>query len=91
MVCDDDDNGEGLQDLYTFGYRVFDYEFSTVRNAEEEILVPNRNQRSTNPAAPGIGKVHSSNRPCRRRYFDRSPGRKKETHGLFWGWGCPWF
>ena len=29
------------------------------------------------PAAPGIGKVHSSNRPCRRRYFDRSPGRKK--------------
>ena len=31
----------------------------------------------SHPSAPGIGKVHSSNRPCRRRYFDRSPGRKK--------------
>ena len=37
------------------------------------------------PAAPGIGKVHSSNRPCRRRYFDRSPGKKK--HMVYSGVG----
>lgn len=61
MVCDDDDNGEGLEDLYTFGYRVFDYKFSTVRNVEEEILVPNRNQRST--AYSWVGS------PCRAWYW----------------------
>lgn len=89
MVCDDDDTGEGLKIyIYTFGYKAFDYKFSTVRNVEEEKGSQIETKEvlhilgMAHPAAPGIGKVHSSNRPCRRRYFDRSPRRKKNAWSI---------